>query len=172
MKANFLKTVFFTAAFAVTGSITAQGPQQHHPRQGEKGHQPAGQQSRHEDIDAMKIAFITQQLSLTPEEAQQFWPVYNQYNEKIQALRKRRMDQYKQTKENIDKMTDKEVEQAIDNDLVSRQQELDLRKEYEVKFKSILPIKKVAKLYQAEEQFKRVLLNKLKDGQDAPPPKG
>ena len=28
-------------------------------------------------IDALKVAYITKQLDLTPEEAQKFWPVYN-----------------------------------------------------------------------------------------------
>ena len=61
------------------------------------------------------------------------------------------------------------MEQAIDNDLAFRQKELDLQKEYNTKFKSVLPIKKVSKLYATEEQFKRVLHDKLKDKQ---PPVG
>ena len=32
---------------------------------------------RHERIQALKVAFITEKLELTPEEAQQFWPVFN-----------------------------------------------------------------------------------------------
>ena len=51
----------------------------------------------------------------------------------------------------------------MNNDLALRQKELDLQKEYNEKFKAVLPIKKVAKLYAAEEQFKVVLINKLKD---------
>ena len=165
MKAYPLKTILFAAALAVSAAAGAQ------PRQHPAGRQQGTQsipQAKREDIDAMKIAYITKELSLTPEEAQQFWPVYNQYNDKIQELRKKRMDAYKDTKDNMDKLSDKEVEAVIDNDLVIRQKELDLRKEYEVKFKAILPIKKVAKLYAAEEQFKRVLLDKLKDKPGGP----
>ena len=47
--------------------------------------------------------------------------------------------------------------------MANHQKELDLQKEYNSKFKAVLPIKKVAKLYVAEEQFKMELLNKLKD---------
>jgi uncharacterized protein YaiL (DUF2058 family) len=167
MKTNLIKTAILGTAFLLAGSAFAQGPGQRPPRPAEKGHLQG--QDKKEDIDAMKIAYITKELSLTPEEAQLFWPVYNQYNDKLQDLRKKRMDNARQTKDNVDKMTDKEVEQSIDNDLISRQKELDLRKEYAAKFKAILPVKKIAKLYQAEEQFKRVLLNKLKDHPDGPP---
>jgi hypothetical protein len=30
-------------------------------------------------LEAMKIAFVTKRLNLSPEEAQRFWPIYNQY---------------------------------------------------------------------------------------------
>ena len=34
-----------------------------------------------ERIKAQKVAFITEKLSLTAEEAQQFWPIYNAFEE-------------------------------------------------------------------------------------------
>ncbi|MBL7888073.1 MAG: hypothetical protein JNL24_00890 [Bacteroidia bacterium] len=111
----------------------------------------------------MKIAFITQKLDLTPEEAQQFWPVYNQYHDKLQELRKKRKAEFKEHKDNFDNWSDKEIEQLVDSEIAFKQKEIDLQKEYHAKYKAVLPIKKVAKLYHAEEQFKRVLLEKLKD---------
>jgi hypothetical protein len=122
-----------------------------------------------DNIESMKIAFITNKLDLTPEEAQQFWPIYNQYSDKTQELRMKRKMENKQARHNFEEMSDKEVEQSVDNEIVYRQKELDIQKEYHTKFKAVLPIKKVAKLYQAEEQFKRVLLDKLK--KDQPPVK-
>lgn len=132
------------------------------------GNKPASdkkekQAEKRENIEAQRVAFITQELNLTPEEAQKFWPVYNQYTEKLQESRKKRRQEMKDSKENIDEMSDKEVEKLVDEEIIERQKELDLQKEYHSKFKAILPIKKVAKLYRAEDKFKRVLLNKLKD---------
>lgn len=121
------------------------------------------QQERKEDIESMKIAFITKKVNLTSEEAKEFWPVYNQYSDKLAELRKKRRQDLRATKDNFDEMSDKEVEAAVDNEIVFRQKELDIQKEYHAKFKALLPIKKVAKLYSAEEQFKRVLLDKLKE---------
>ncbi|HET6224954.1 MAG TPA: Spy/CpxP family protein refolding chaperone [Bacteroidia bacterium] len=122
-----------------------------------------GNPSKKEDIETMKIAFITQKLELTPQEAQQFWPIYNQYSEKTKELRKKRRQDNREARANFDELSDKEVEQLISNDMAIRQKELDLQREYNEKFKAVLPIKKVAKLYAAEEQFKIVLINKLKD---------
>jgi Spy/CpxP family protein refolding chaperone len=117
---------------------------------------------KQEDIESMKVAFITKKLNLTPEEAQLFWPVYNQYSDKLKELRKKRRQDLKTTKENFDEMTDKEVEAAVDAEIIFRQKELEIQKEYHTKFKAVLPIKKVAKLYASEEEFKKVLLDKLK----------
>src|ERR1035437_151533 len=132
-------------------------PANHRPPREEK------QREKKENIEAQKVAFITKKVELTPEEAQQFWPVYNQYQGKLQELRKKRRQDIKEAKENFEAMTDKDVEQLVDDEIVFRQKELDIQKEFHSKFKTLLPIKKVAKLYQAEEQFKRYLLNELKD---------
>ena len=48
------------------------------------GAPPASHQQKEDRIKSHKIAYLTEQLSLSPEEAQQFWPVYNAYaNEEI-----------------------------------------------------------------------------------------
>ena len=118
---------------------------------------------RRENIETMKIGFITKKLDLTPEEAEKFWPVYNQYNNKLQDIRKKRREDFRDTKQKFDELSDKEVELAVDNEMAFRQKELDIQKEYHSKFKTVLSIKKVARLYEAEEQFKMELLNKLKN---------
>lgn len=158
MKKNkrFLITLFFTL-FIYGGISFAQ--------------ETGNMKNKRENIEAMKVAFITQKLDLTAEEAQQFWPVYNQYSEKTKELRKKRRQDSREARQNFDELSDKEIEQVISNDMACRQKELDLQKEYHEKFKAVLPIKKVAKLYAAEEQFKVVLINKLKDRGDRPGPK-
>lgn len=164
MKTSALKTILILAFIVLTGFAYSQGPP---PKV--KAEQ---RQEKKDNIESMKIAFLTTKLDLTPEEAQKFWPVYNQYNEKLQELRKKRRQDEREAKKNFEDLTDKEVEQAIDNDLAFRQKELDLQKEYNTKFKSVLPIKKVSRLYHAEEQFKKVLIDKLKDNRGEKGPKG
>jgi len=120
--------------------------------------QPA---QKKEKVEAMKVGFITNQLNLTPEEAQSFWPVYNQYEEKLQTLRQTRKMEHKEATQSFDTMSDKEIEVLVENEMGFKQKELEIQKEYHAKFKSVLPIRKVAKLYRAEEMFKRELIKKI-----------
>jgi hypothetical protein len=77
---------------------------------------------------------------------------------------------------NFDEMSDAEIEKAVDGEIAFRQAELDIQKKYHPQFKKVLPIRKVGRLYRAEEEFKRELLNKLQDNKggrrQGPPPGG
>lgn len=51
---------------------------------------------RHERIKALKIPFITEELELTPSEAEKFWPIYNSYDKRMHDLRERERDLFKE----------------------------------------------------------------------------
>jgi Spy/CpxP family protein refolding chaperone len=124
-----------------------------------------------ENVEAMKIGFITERLELTPEEAQKFWPIYNQYTEETNNLRKTRRKNMSEAKENMDEMTEADAEKFIDNELALKQEELDIQKKYHPQLKKVLSSKKIAKLYRSEDEFKRRLLEMIKekrDGKQAP----
>lgn len=126
-----------------------------------------GNGDKKEKIAAAKIAFITKELNLTPQEAQVFWPVYNQFQNETQELNKKRKSELMNAKNNIDAMSDADVAKVIDNEFGYQQQELDVRKKYNEEFKKVLPVKKVAKFWVAEQKFKLFLLKQLKE--QAPP---
>ncbi len=117
---------------------------------------------QHKNIEAQRIAFITQELKLTPEEAKVFWPVYNEYDAKRHELKKSFKESGDFHKIDFDKLTDKEANQILDNQIVEAQKYLDLRKEYHAKFKSVLPAVKVLKLYDAEREFQKMLIDKIR----------
>jgi hypothetical protein len=116
-----------------------------------------------EKLESMKIAFFTERLNLTPEEAKVFWPVYNAFQEDLEKLRKEHRESLMDAKDNMDKLTDKDFERLVDNELIFRQNELDVFKKYSSRFKQVLPIRKVAKLYRAEEDWKRKVLDMWRD---------
>lgn len=124
--------------------------------------------SKREKLEALKVAYITKELELSPVEAQTFWPLYNELDDKMRSLRKQRRSNRLNNKENQEALSDAELSKAIDRDLAIEQQELDLKKEYNERFKKILPIAKVAKLHQAEHGFRRELLRGAKDRTRAP----
>lgn len=132
-----------------------------------------GKPEREEKIEKYKIAFITERLDLTVEEAQKFWPVYNQFNNEMKELRKFRKPGA-DFKEELKNMSDADVEKMVDTEMSNRQKEIDLVKKYHAQFKSVLPIKKVAMLYRLEREFQKELLDKLRDRKkdgDGPPPR-
>ena len=114
--------------------------------------------SKREQLEALKIAHITEKLALTPDEAQTFWPLFNQMEAKMKAVRKQRRKNRKDTKTNHDQMSDKELMASVEKEFNFEQQEFDLKKEYNRKFSKILPIKKVVLLHEAQDSFKRRLL--------------
>jgi hypothetical protein len=111
-------------------------------------------------IEAQKVAFITRILDLTPEEAQKFWPLYNEYNAKERELR----PNFK--KQRPKDISEEEANELIDNFFDNEQKRLNLTKNYYEKFKMILPAKKVVKLHFAERRFKEELLKRIKERRD------
>ena len=125
-----------------------------------------------------KIAFITIQLSLTPEEAQVFWPVYNQIEQKKHESQKAVMASYRALVESMksETATDKEIDRLLDDYITAKRSNEEFSKDEVAKYRKVLPSKKVAKLYIAEEKFRRQQIRKMKGGQHghggAPKPEG
>jgi hypothetical protein len=113
------------------------------------------QGGKKEKIEALRVAFITEQLDLTTDESQKFWPLYNEYQDKLKAARR----EFKALPTSF--ANDKEAQEYLDAELLFKQRELSLYKEYFDKFKKILPVKKVAQLRKAEEDFKKELVRQL-----------
>jgi hypothetical protein len=120
-----------------------------------------GNGPQRERIDAQKVAFITDQLQLTPEEAQKFWPVYNQYNSQKEDLNRDFMQANMKFRKNADAMTDKDASEMSDSYIKHAQKIVDLQKEFHGKLKDVLPPKKLLKLYNVERDFQRLLLQRL-----------
>lgn len=118
-----------------------------------------------EKVKALKVAFITEQLALTSEEAQKFWPIYNAFNEKQSVLRNEKMnailDRFQPG--NIDTLSEKEASasliqmEKIEDDLFQ------LRKKFIKDLQSVISAKKIIKLKKAEEDFNRVLLKQMRE---------
>lgn len=123
---------------------------------------PANSQTAGERIKAKRIAFFTDRLQLTPGEAQKFWPVFNEYDLKKNALSAEKRKLTETIQSNSDKISEGEVDKIINRFIQISQQETQLFEAYNKRFRSILPAQKVMKLYLAETEFKVILLRELK----------
>lgn len=101
---------------------------------------PQGQGNKEDRVEALRIAFISQQLNLSPQEAQNFWPVYNQFRGDMKTL------QQNFKPGGNGQFT---AEQQLDME----QKKLDLKKKYKNQFEGALGKDKVNQLYNIERQF-------------------
>lgn len=119
-----------------------------------------------EVLKAQKIAFFTQKLDLTPDEAESFWPVYNEYWTLKHKIIENKRAAMKYCSENMKNMSEEEIAKYDDMYIDFQKQETDLLIEFSEKFEKVLPASKVFKLYQADYDFKNYLLQQIKKSGD------
>jgi hypothetical protein len=121
-----------------------------------------GRGGRSQEIESFKVAFLTQKMDLSPAEAKIFWPIYNDFQKEQNALRKLRMQNVISLRkvDEIDNLSDAEVQTLINNELDFKQRSLNVEKKYYAKLKTSLPIKVVGKYYRSQEAFKKELLSR------------
>ncbi|MFT5820230.1 MAG: hypothetical protein ACI8ZM_001469 [Crocinitomix sp.] len=124
---------------------------------------------KRERIHAQRIAFISTEVDLTPDEAKKFWPVYNQYEAEIEVVRKERRKHHKELRKS-ENLSDDRAYELFELIFKSEKKESDIRLSYLKQFSDLLGKKKAAAVFIAEEKFKHELLKKLKKNGDHPPP--
>lgn len=112
-------------------------------------------------IKSAYIALVTERLELSPKQAEKFWPIYNEYVDKRQAL-KSRLDE---RRSQIDPKTASEEEKRslIDLHLKLKEQEVDLERTYSDRMMRVISPEQLIKLRSAEEDFRRMLLERLQN---------
>ena len=108
-------------------------------------------------IQEKRVDFFNTELQLTDSEADQFWPLYDQYRGEKESLKK----SYNKNQK-LELMSDKEVEGYIFASFELQEKELALRRKYFEKLRGFLPIRKIALLNRTEQKFKRKLLQHVK----------
>jgi hypothetical protein len=107
-------------------------------------------------VQAMKVAFITQRMNLTPEEAEKFWPLQNEFEAEQRKIR----TQYRPGN-NLSTLSDAAIEEAILNLFEMEEQITRLKRNYFNRFKRVVPVRKLAIYYRAETDFNKRLLQSL-----------
>jgi hypothetical protein len=115
-------------------------------------------------INAARIALISEKLKLTPAQAEKFWPVYREFTEHRMELRK----QFREAERNQDATKPKADR---DQELIKlghqlKQQNLDLEKNYSDRLLKVISAQQLLTLPKAEEEFRRLLLQRLQDRED------
>jgi Spy/CpxP family protein refolding chaperone len=140
--------------------------------------QPKDFKEKKEKLDAMRVAFITDELELTPEEAQKFWPVFNERNNKIETLRREMMEtmfKLKNQGKSLDDLTDAEIEKMMKMRFQNEKEIAKINEAYHERIVATVGLRKTAKLYMSEMHFQRKLIERSRGGKGngergGPPP--
>ena len=116
-------------------------------------------EGRRQKIEAARVAFLTERLNLTTEQAQKFWPVYNEFDAKRRVIRKRINGQ----RRDLATLADNQLQPAVDDLFAARQEELNLEKEYVGRFQKVISLRQTLVLVRAEREFAKFLLRKLEE---------
>ena len=97
-------------------------------------------QDRDDKIKALYVAYITQELSITPDEAKTFWPLHNQYDTEIRAA----------------------VSNNNNNELDRQQAVLDIKKKYQDKFQKLIGTDRTNEFFVKDSEFRKRMIERLK----------
>lgn len=106
------------------------------------------QDKKDDAVEALRIAFISKQLELTPAEAEKFWPVYNKY----QGDMRRMMQEHREKK---------------GSELDWEEKLLNMRKQYKPEFTKCISEQKFDKLLRAERTWGEMLRKELQRRREA-----
>jgi hypothetical protein len=99
-----------------------------------------------ERLDSYKIAFFTQRLKLTPSEAEKFWPIYNDYQERKAKIQQERIQLHKKFNQEALNLSDKEMTVMGDKLIELVVLEAELSMTFHQHLKAVLPPAKVLRL--------------------------
>ena len=116
-----------------------------------------------EKMRSEKIAFLTMDMNITPEEAQVFWPVYNQVEQQKDAALGEVIQAYKALNAAVE--SNENVEKCLNAYLQAQDKLREIDSKAAQQYKAVLPIEKVAKLYTGEEKFRRQHIRNLRNNQ-------
>ena len=132
----------------------------HAPQQGNDDKKPR----RWNEIMSQKVAFVTQKLQLTPEEAEKFWPVYNAASEEVWKASKKTLRAIaalvNSTKDDATQ-SEEEIKKLVANLDNCKMNEIKTFNKLFTEISKVLPLKKAAKIYGIEEQFRQHLIKNL-----------
>ncbi len=112
-----------------------------------------------EKIKNLRIAYISDKLGLTPDQAEKFWPVYREFSDKRREIRQEFVEARKQIK--TDNPDQAKQEELVKMGFALKQRELDLEKVYSERLLRVISAQQMLNLRKAEGDFQRIILEQI-----------
>ena len=121
--------------------------------------QNTGQQDARSKLEAARIALITDRLGLTPEQAQQFWPIYNEYAEQRRLIQQEFRDARKGL--DMNKLTDEQGRSLMKVRMDGKQRQLNLETKYGDRLMDVINTRQLMALKKAEDDFRAMIIRRI-----------
>lgn len=126
------------------------------------GHHLSAQGPVRDRIKTLKVAFITEQLELTSDEAQQFWPIYNEHEVKMEVIRRNERQKFAGRLANLSEISEGDASAMLTEYLTIQEQKQQEDKRFISNLKKVISDRKIIRLLRAEEGFKKRLLQQYR----------
>lgn len=113
-------------------------------------------------IKTLKVAFITERVGLTSKEAQSFWPIYNEYEETLEGIRKRERIELRSQISMLQDLSNAESSALLDKFMAIQKEKYVAQQNFISKIRTVISPKKTLLLLKAEEDFKKRLLQQMR----------
>ena len=119
------------------------------------------QKGRSSRVHELKVTYINDRLDMSASQKDRFWPVYHRYEAELRGLRQSFRKQYA----NKDNRTNAEARTMIEENLDFQESVIALKRRYKNEFLKVISAQQLATLYEAEREFKQMLIKRLQGRQ-------
>lgn len=120
--------------------------------------QDNGKSDYRKKIKELKTAFLTQEMSLSKKGAQEFWPIYNEYEAKQQELRRREHRDLP----DLQCITEEDANEMLEEYVAIEQEDYRLKKQLFKDLKDIMSAQEIIKLQKLEGEFHKKLIKEYR----------
>ncbi|MDV7138512.1 hypothetical protein R3X28_06480 [Maribacter sp. TH_r10] len=113
-------------------------------------------------IRTLKVAYLTEQLEFTPTEAEAFWPIYNTYQDKMDAFRNKERNLIYGKTNDMETLSDQEVNSLLEDLIILEDEKNKVNKQFLKDIRKVISAKKTFLLLKSENGFKRHLLKQYR----------
>lgn len=109
-------------------------------------------------IETIKSDFVSENMHLSTDEANKFWPVYNNYQREMNVVLHQKRQNMLNSQNN--------AQDVVNDNFEFDSKILNIKKHYNDEFSKILPPEKVMHFWKSERQFNEEMIKRLKNKRD------
>jgi hypothetical protein len=106
---------------------------------------------------AARKAVVGQNMNLTDSESKAFWPLYDEYEGKMDRIEDRHIREIKDFAKNYQTLTDADAHKKLDEVMAIAQARLNVQAAYIPKFRAVLPDLKVTRFFQIDNKLRALV---------------